>query len=80
MVKDSYYCKPCDEIIITNAKSGTAALNRHVDDHRNGKHRIRRIHVAEMLVIAVRIGISFGQELSLEYFMENLPKLKEKEW
>lgn len=80
LVKDIYYCKPCDEIIFASAKVGTATLNRHVDDHENGKFRIRRIDVVEMLMKAVHIGVSFGQELSVKYFLENLPKPKEKEW
>lgn len=80
VVKNCYYCKQCNDIIITNAQCGTATLNRHVFKHRRASFRISRIKVAEMLVFAMRIGVLYGQELSTEYFLENLPNIKEKEW
>lgn len=80
IVKNVYYCQTCDEILITNAQGGTAPLNRHVGDHKNAKHKISRQHIAELLVCAFRLGTRYQQEPSEEYFLGNLPKIKEKEW
>lgn len=80
VVKNCYYCKQCNDIIITNARCGTGALNRHVADHKKSSHCISRIKAAEMLVFALRIGVLYGREMSTEYFLENLPNIKEKEW
>lgn len=80
IVKNAYYCQSCDEIIITNAQGGTAPLNRHVGDHKNAKHKISRQHIAELLVCGFRLGTRYQQEPSEEYVLENLPKIKEKEW
>lgn len=80
VVKDAYYCTICDEIIIANARVGTAKLNRHVKDHTDAKERIERVKIAELVRECVRLGIKYGREVSVDYVLRTMPKPKSGSW
>lgn len=80
VVKDAYYCSSCDEVIVANARGGTAKLNRHVKDHTGAKERIERVKVAELVRECVRLGIKYGKEVSMDYVLRTMPKPKSGSW
>lgn len=79
LVEHAYYCVTCDDIIITNARTGTGKINRHIKDHLNAFAKIRRVQVAEMLSKCVSIGIKYGLELDVDFFLQHIPRPK-TEW